>query len=82
MYNMFAYCKSIKKLNLSSFETNKVNNMSNMFYKCEALEELNISNFTVKKEAMINDMFSNCNNLKQNSKIREIKGSIFNCICI
>ena len=35
-------------LNLSSFNTEKVTNMSEMFSNCKALKRLNISNFSVK----------------------------------
>ena len=35
-------CKSLKSLDLSSFNTNNVTNMSDMFYFCESLEKENI----------------------------------------
>ena len=45
MSGMFSYCKNLSELNLSSFNTNNVTNMSYMFYYCENLSELNLSSF-------------------------------------
>ena len=43
---MFYYCSSLISLDLSSFNTINVNNMSGMFYGCESLkkENLKVSN--------------------------------------
>ncbi len=43
---MFSDCSSLKSLDLSSFNTINVNNMSGMFYGCESLkkENLKVSN--------------------------------------
>ena len=57
---MFSKCSSLKKLNLSNFNTNKVINMSYMFFRCSTLEELNIDNFTINKKTNINSIFSGC----------------------
>ena len=40
---MFSECSGLKFLNLTSFYTNEVTNMSNMFNKCSRLKKLNIS---------------------------------------
>ena len=45
MRYMFAFCFSLKELNLSNFNTNNVTNMYGMFWGCSSLKELNISNF-------------------------------------
>ena len=42
---MFNNCSSLKELNLSSFDTNQVTNMSHMFRNCSSLKELNLSSF-------------------------------------
>lgn len=42
---MFAFCRSLTGLNLSSFDTGQVKNMGMMFYSCYRLTELNLSNF-------------------------------------
>ena len=42
---VFDGCKSLKELNLSNFNTNKVTDMSNMFFGCLSLKKLNLSNF-------------------------------------
>ena len=54
MSNMFKGCKSLKSLNLESFDTSSVTDMSNMFSGCNSLEYIDISNMTenemIKKE--------------------------------
>jgi surface protein len=42
---MFYYCRSLKFLNLSNFDTSKAISMNGMFQGCFKLESLNISNF-------------------------------------
>ena len=44
---MFYKCDSLKGLNVSHFETNKVSNMSYMFANCSKLENLDLSNYNV-----------------------------------
>ena len=54
MNKMFENCVSIKELNLSSFNTEKVKDMSRMFYSCDNLAILDVSSFNL----------TNCNNTK------------------
>ena len=61
MSYMFHGCSSIKKLNLSNFNTNNVINMAYMFYNCRALRELNIS-FNTNNVMDKNSMFKKCPN--------------------
>ena len=44
MNSMFNYCTSLKSLDLSNFNTQKVKDMSSMFYHCSSLS-LDLSNF-------------------------------------
>ena len=57
---MFNNCSSLKELNLSNFNTNKVTLMIRMFYGCSSLKELNISNFNTNKVNNIDGMFFGC----------------------
>ena len=47
---MFAECSSLKSIDLSSFNTTNVKDMSGMFYKCSSLkrENIRINNKDVK----------------------------------
>ena len=45
MSYMFYKCSSLTSLNLSNFNTNKVNNMDSMFSHCSSLSSLNLTNF-------------------------------------
>ena len=61
---MFNGCSSIKSLNLSSFNTPNVIDMSGLFNDCSSLEFLDISNFDMIKCTSFDDMFSNIYNIK------------------
>ena len=61
MSGMFEYCSSLKKLNLSSFNTNQVTDMYCMFRDCSSLKELNLSSFNSNQVTDLEWMFSNCN---------------------
>jgi len=57
-------CKSLKELNLSSFDTKNVNNMMGMFGGCSELKELNLSSFDTKNVNNMMYMFTSCYQLK------------------
>ena len=42
---MFAFCSSLPSLDLSSFSTSNVTDMSSMFYNCSGLTSLDLRNF-------------------------------------
>ena len=46
---MFLDCKNLFELNLSSFNTNNVTNMSLMFYYCSKLNKVLINKLNIKK---------------------------------
>lgn len=50
---MFNGCINIKKIILSNFNVNKVNDMSNMFKNCLSLESIDIKNFNNSNETDI-----------------------------
>ena len=50
----------IKKLNLSSFNTNNVTNMRDMFKECSSLKELDLYNFNIINVKYIYVMFYGC----------------------
>ena len=57
---MFSNCSSLNQLNLSSFNTSKVTDMSYMFNKCISLKELNLLSFNAYKVTDMSYMFNNC----------------------
>ena len=56
---MFNGCSSLISLNLSNFDTSKVQSMSWMFSGCNNLEYINLKNFNEKQLTSNNDMFVN-----------------------
>ena len=57
---MYSGCSSLKELNLSNFNTNKVTDMSYMFERCSSLKKVDISNFIRNKYIMAFGMFGDC----------------------
>ena len=77
MIGMFQGCTSIVSLNLNSFNTSKVTNMSignsgSMFYGCSSLTNLYINNFNTSNVTSIAALFRYC------SKLTTIDLSSFN----
>jgi len=63
MSYMFKGCSSLKKVDLSKFETKNVIDMKFMFSQCLALEQLNIENFNIDNLNDMSYMFNKCNSL-------------------
>jgi len=60
----FEGCINLKDLNISSFDTRNVTNMSYMFADCKNLQNLNLSSFDTKNVTNMMSMFYCCENLK------------------
>ena len=79
-------CSRLKELNLSSFNTNQVTDMSYMFRGCSGLKELNLSSFNTNQVKYMNSMFSDsiykncsiqCTDNNINELIRREKSNCF-----
>ena len=64
MSYMFYGCSSLKSINLSSFNANKVNNMNSMFQKCCSLKSLDLSSFNTNNVNDMSYMFNGCFSLE------------------
>ena len=60
---MFNKCSSLTSLNLTKFNTEKVNNMSWMFNSCYHLKSLDVSNFNTENVEYMTGMFIGCSSL-------------------
>ena len=60
---LFCYCTNIIDIDLSSFDTKNVTNMSWMFCGCSNLTNLNLSSFNTKNVTNMKEMFRGCSNL-------------------
>ena len=56
MSGMFYYCENLSELNLSSFNTNNVTDMSDIFLGCENLNLIKINKSYIKKFEEIIDV--------------------------
>jgi surface protein len=60
---MFSYCYSLISIDLSNFDTSKVNNMKDMFFDSYLLTSLNLSSFDTSNVKDMKRMFYNCSSL-------------------
>ena len=58
------YASSLKELNLSNFNTNKVTDMIYMFCRCSSLKELILTNFNTNNVTDMSYMFYGCSSWK------------------
>ena len=63
MKGMFEGCRSLRTLDLSSFDTAKVENMGEMFWGCRSLTALDLSSFNTSMVTDMNGMFYGCESL-------------------
>ena len=63
MTYMFRGCSSLKSLDLSSFDTSQVTDMSSMFYYCPKLSSLDLSSFDTSQVTGMSGMFGCCSSL-------------------
>lgn len=68
---MFQDCKSLEELDISSFSTDKVVDMSSMFIRCINLKKLDISNFDIRNVRSMGNIFDDCRNLESIKLPRE-----------
>ena len=61
---MFGECCSLKKIDISNFNTEKINDISYMFFKCFSLEKIYFPKIEINK-IIAKNMFSGCDNLKE-----------------
>ena len=57
MEEIFDYCTSLKEINLSNFNTNKIIRIDSLFRDCKSLEKINISNFNTDNLKVMFMMF-------------------------
>ena len=60
---MFAGCRGLRLLDVSSFDTSQVTDMHAMFKNCKSLTTLDLSNFQTSEVKNMREMFSGCSML-------------------
>ena len=61
---MFYRCPNLKSIDLSSFNTSKINEMRGMFSDCSSLESINLSSLDTSNVNNMSFMFNGCCSLK------------------
>ena len=62
---LFRNCTNIISIDLSSFDSSKVNNIYYMFGRCFNLEKINLNNFNTEKVTDMGYCFNKCKSLKE-----------------
>ena len=60
---MFKGCSGLTTLNISGFDTGKVERMGSMFESCSSLQQVDISHFTAGSLKYIDGIFKQCEKL-------------------
>ena len=63
MSNMFSGCESLETIDLSSFNTASIRDMSYMFSSCKSLETIDLSGFNTASVKYMSYMFYGCESL-------------------
>ena len=63
MSYMFYNCTSIKKLDLTNFNTIQTTHLNNMFATCTNLKEIDLSSFNTKNVINMAHLFNKCSNI-------------------
>ena len=64
MSEMFYNCRSLKTIDLSTFDTSKIEDMQGLFSNCYSLEYINLSTFNTSNVVSMGWMFSSCISLE------------------
>ena len=85
-FSVFNVHNNIKKLNLSTWNTSNVTDMSGMFSDCKTLVELDLSSFDTSNVDNMEWMFSECKSLEQldisrfdTSEVKDMGGMFSEC---
>ena len=62
-YHMFYQLENIIEIDLSNFDTSKVNNMKRMFGECKNLEKINFGNINTSSVENMDSLFYQCEKL-------------------
>jgi surface protein len=63
MASIFEGCSSLESIDLSMFDTSKVENMNSMFKDCSSLKSLDLSKFDTSLVTKMDEIFYNCYSL-------------------
>ena len=61
---LFFFCSYLQSIDLSNFNTKKIENMESMFSMCASLISINLTNFNTENVTNMSYMFNECTSLK------------------
>jgi len=86
---MFFGCSSLKSIDLTSFNTTNVNNMSCMFRGCSSLKSIDLSSFNTTNVNYMSCMFRGCSSLKSidlssfnTTNVNDMCGMFYECFSL
>ena len=62
---IFAYCSSLKNINVFDYVINGVKNIEGMFFSCSSLEKLDFKRFNTSETTKMTGLFCKCKKLKE-----------------
>ena len=65
MLAMFELCSALEKLDVTHFDTSKVENMNSIFSGCAGLTELDVTRFNTSNVTRMDSMFYDCAGLRE-----------------
>ena len=84
--NMFRSCRDINEVDLSNFDTSKIDDMELMFYDCQSITSINLANFDTSQVTSMFSLFNLCTrvtslNLSKfnTSKVKSMQNMFLNC---
>ena len=86
MYQMFAACTWLTKLDLRSFDTKNVKSMYSMFSGCTNLTEINLDGLNTENVTSMEGMFSGCSSIEKikvaglnTQNVTSMEGMFYKC---
>jgi len=84
--HMFSKCSSLISIDLSSFNSTKVNDMGGMFLKCTSLQSIDLTSLETINVKNMSGMFLMCSSLKKidlssftTIKVNDMSGMFYGC---
>jgi len=63
--SMFAYCSSLKTIDIMEMETENSTNFNDMFYECSSLKSIDLSNLKTSNATTMIGMFYECSSVEE-----------------
>ena len=63
LHEVFLFCKLLKNIDVSGWDTSNTKDFSSIFYECSSLANIDVSGWDTSNVTNMNNMFANCSSL-------------------